>query len=80
VEWSQRAACLGAEPEQFFPVGTGGASLREVTAAKAVCHRCSVIVECRDYALETRQSFGVWGGMDEDERRAVWAQERVAVG
>jgi len=80
VEWSKNAACQGAEPEQFFPVGTGGASMREINAAKAVCRRCSVIDECRDFAFQTRQPFGVWGGTDEEERRALWAGERVAVG
>lgn len=81
MEWSNRAACLTAEPEQFFPVGTGGASLRETDAAKAVCGRCPVIGECRDYALSTRQPFGVWGGLDEEERRALVAgRAPVAVG
>jgi len=71
VEWSNRAACLSAEPEQFFPVGTGAAAGWETAAAKMICGTCSVVTECRDYALETRQPFGVWGGLDEEERRAV---------
>ena len=35
------------------------------------------LVECRDYALATRQPFGVWGGLDEEQRRAVWAGHPV---
>ena len=73
MEWSKQAACLSAEPELFFPVGTSGGALDDVTAAKAVCARCTVIEDCRGYALRTRQPFGVWGGLDEDERRAIWA-------
>jgi WhiB family redox-sensing transcriptional regulator len=69
VDWFNQAACANAEPETFFPVGSGGAAVDEVTAAKAVCARCSVLTECRDYALATRQPFGVWGGLDEDQRR-----------
>jgi WhiB family redox-sensing transcriptional regulator len=72
VEWSNRAACLSAEPDLFFPVGTTGVALDDISAAKAVCARCLVLSECRDYALRTRQPFGVWGGMDEDERKAMW--------
>lgn len=68
MNWSDQAACLTAEPETFFPVSAAGASLREVDAAKAVCRSCVVLHECRDYALETRQPFGVWGGLDEGER------------
>jgi WhiB family redox-sensing transcriptional regulator len=70
VEWSNRAACLSAEPELFFPIGSAGASLDEVQAAKAVCAGCAVQPQCRDYALSTRQPFGVWGGLDEHERLA----------
>jgi WhiB family transcriptional regulator, redox-sensing transcriptional regulator len=78
LEWSDRAACLSAEPEQFFPVGGAGATARETVAAKQVCAGCSVVVECRDYALATRQPFGVWGGWDEEERRAALAGRAVA--
>jgi WhiB family redox-sensing transcriptional regulator len=71
VEWSSRAACLSAEPEQFFPVGGAAAADRESAAAKQVCARCDVLAQCREYALATRQPFGVWGGLDEEERRAI---------
>jgi WhiB family transcriptional regulator, redox-sensing transcriptional regulator len=79
VEWSSRAACLGAEPELFFPIGTGGAAIDEITAAKAVCATCAVLEDCRDYALRTRQPFGVWGGLDEEQRRALWVTDAAAV-
>jgi WhiB family transcriptional regulator, redox-sensing transcriptional regulator len=80
VEWSNRAACLTAEPEQFFPVGAGGAAAWETAAAKAICGTCSVVTQCRDYALETRQPFGVWGGLDEEERRALLRDPALARG
>lgn len=73
MNWSDRAACLTAEPELFFPIGNTGVALDDVAAAKAVCRSCPVLDACRDYALASRQPFGVWGGMDEEERRAVWA-------
>jgi WhiB family redox-sensing transcriptional regulator len=78
VEWSSQAACLSAEPEQFFPVGAGPAAGWETAAAKEICGRCAVLDACRDYALETRQPFGVWGGLDEEERRALWRAGAVA--
>ncbi len=40
-------------------------------AAKAVCAGCPVRDECLDYALASRQRFGVWGGMSEQERRRL---------
>ena len=74
MEWSSRAACLSAEPEVFFPVGNAGAALDDVGAAKRICAVCAVQPECRDYALRTRQPFGVWGGLDEEERRLLLPQ------
>ena len=38
-------------------------------AAKEVCHRCPVMDLCREFALQTREPFGVWGGLAEAERR-----------
>lgn len=78
MEWSNEAACLTAEPEQFFPVGAGAAAGWEAAAAKAICGGCGVLTECRDYALQTRQPFGVWGGLDEEERRALLRDPALA--
>jgi WhiB family redox-sensing transcriptional regulator len=57
----------------FFPVGNTGVALDDVSVAKAVCQRCAVLTPCREYALRSRQPFGVWGGLDEAERRAIWS-------
>ena len=79
MEWSNEAACLSAEPETFFPIGSGGGALDDVAMAKAICGSCAVLTACREYALATRQPFGVWGGLDEDERRLHWSKRPAAV-
>ena len=61
-----RAACLTAEPETFFP-DKGGT----VIPAKTVCATCPVVDECLDYALTHRIQIGVWGGLSEQERRRL---------
>lgn len=71
MDWRQDAACIGEDPELFFPVGTTGPALEQVERAKAVCRRCPVIDQCLEWALATNQDSGVWGGMSEDERRAL---------
>ena len=43
----------------------------QIEKAKAVCARCTVTEVCLQYALETGQDSGVWGGLSEDERRAL---------
>ena len=54
-----------------FPVGNSGPALAQIAKAKVVCNRCPVTAQCLAWALETGQDAGVWGGMSEDERRAL---------
>jgi WhiB family redox-sensing transcriptional regulator len=71
MDWRDKAACLTADPELFFPVGNTGPAVDQIEKAKAVCARCNVTEVCLQYALETNQDYGVWGGLSEDERRAL---------
>ena len=65
------AACRDEDPELFFPIGNTGPALIQIDEAKAVCRRCPVVDECLLWALESGQDAGVWGGLSEDERRAL---------
>ena len=71
LTWRDRAACLSEDPELFFPEGNTGAALLQLEEAKAVCRRCEVAEICLKWAIESGQEAGVWGGMSEDERRAL---------
>lgn len=71
MDWRHRAACADKDPELFFPVGDSGPALLQIKAAKAVCRHCPVIAECLTWSIETGLDAGVWGGMSEDERRAL---------
>ena len=71
MTWRDRAACLGQDPELFFPDGNTGPALVQTEEAKAVCSRCEVAETCLKWALESGQEAGVWGGMSEGERRAL---------
>ena len=70
-DWRYRALCRDEDPELFFPVGTDGPALAQVAEAKSVCMRCPVVESCLEYALGAGQDAGVWGGLAEDERRAL---------
>lgn len=39
--------------------------------AKAICAICPVRLECLQYALRINEQHGVWGGLNEQERRAL---------
>lgn len=74
--WSEQAACRTADPELFFTAdGERGSQARRdsTTTAKAVCATCQVRAECLTYAISpgTRQDYGVWGGLDQDERASL---------
>ena len=76
LSWRNRSACLDEDPELFFPVGTTGPALEQTERAKAVCHSCAVINECLEWALDSNQDAGVWGGLNEDERRTLRRQRQ----
>src|SRR5689334_14727722 len=71
MDWRHRAICRDEDPELFFPIGNTGPALLQIEQAKAVCRRCPVISQCLAWALESGQDAGVWGGLSEDERRAL---------
>lgn len=71
MDWRHQAACLTEDPELFFPIGNTGPALVQIEEAKAVCRRCDVVNACLRWAIESGQDSGVWGGMSEDERRAL---------
>ncbi|ACY99227.1 MULTISPECIES: WhiB family transcriptional regulator [Thermomonospora] len=71
MDWRHLAACRDVDPELFFPIGNTGPALLQIEEAKQVCRRCEVIDACLHWALESNQDAGVWGGMSEDERRAI---------
>jgi WhiB family transcriptional regulator, redox-sensing transcriptional regulator len=71
MHWRDQAACLGLDTELFFPTGATGRALDQLEQAKAVCRSCAVATQCLDWALQTNQDAGVWGGLSEDERRTL---------
>jgi WhiB family transcriptional regulator, redox-sensing transcriptional regulator len=79
LDWRDLAACLGHDPELFFPAGETGPAADQIRTAKRICASCEVQDECLTYAVETNQVSGVWGGLTEDERRPVrrrWLSDR----
>ena len=71
MDWRHAARCRDEDPELFFPIGNTGPALLQIEDAKAVCRTCSVTEDCLTWALESGQDAGVWGGLSEDERRAL---------
>ena len=80
--WHRRAACRGEQPASFFPpphFERKELRLARERVAKAICLTCPVADSCLGYALETREPHGVWGGLNEIERRHL-LEKRIAHG
>ncbi|MGW4559473.1 WhiB family transcriptional regulator [Streptomyces sp. NPDC004365] len=67
LTWHEKAACRDCDTDLFFPISMQGAGRRQADEAKAVCSMCSVREQCADWAVDTAQQYGIWGGMDEAE-------------
>jgi WhiB family transcriptional regulator, redox-sensing transcriptional regulator len=65
--WEARAACRDEDPELFFPL-----TADDTEVAKAVCRRCPVTAQCGEVGMG--HEFGVWGGLDEADRRRLRKQ------
>ena len=72
-----RAGCIGEDPDIFFPAGESPAAIKQTERAKVVCSRCDVRPECLRWSLDTFQDAGVWGGLDEEERRRIRRARRA---
>jgi WhiB family redox-sensing transcriptional regulator len=72
--WREAASCRSTDPDLFFPVGATGPALDHIAAAKAVCTTCPVQAACLEFAIESNQDSGVWGGASEEERRHIRRQ------
>jgi WhiB family transcriptional regulator, redox-sensing transcriptional regulator len=72
--WQWRAACRGEDTALFFaPSDTEvrDVKLARERKAKAICSGCPVRIECLEYAIRIRETHGIWGGLNELERRLL---------
>lgn len=75
--WQVRAACRGPQAVVFFPpphFERKSEKFKREEQAKAICTTCSIRQPCLEYALRIREPHGIWGGLNEAERRSLGAQ------
>ena len=72
--WRAAAECRGENAVYFFAPShferKPEKDLRE-GAARALCRACPVQRECLEHSLTTNESHGIWGGLNELERRRL---------
>jgi WhiB family redox-sensing transcriptional regulator len=80
--WTDRAACNGQPVDRFFPIPYGQTDdakadhATDVEQTKRICGRCPVRTDCLDWAMGQPERHGIWGGLDEEERRLLHRKEK----
>ena len=82
--WQVFGACApesGHDPDLWHTAAKGLAGRAITERAKAICRSCLVIADCREAGLALNSdgglvnTHGVWGGMDEQQRRRAIRKE-----
>lgn len=70
ASYQEHGACRGKSPDLFFPSMNAdeGNGSKNDPKAKAICATCPVQEECRTYAMDAHEVWGIWGGTDRRER------------
>lgn len=74
MDWQEDAACRKYENVVFFGPDQGESELEKQARemqAKSICHTCPVKESCLEFAMETNQKYGIWGGMTDKERASL---------
>ncbi len=74
LDWTDAAACRDSEGSLFYSADSAERKedrLEREQLAKRICASCGVREECLQAALERHESYGIWGGLNEFERRAL---------
>jgi WhiB family transcriptional regulator, redox-sensing transcriptional regulator len=74
-EWRTAGACASADPDLFFPILTMERAAAQIAQARRICTGCRVRRQCLEFALETGEKEGVWGGTTPEERARIRREE-----
>ena len=70
--WQLKAACRGPQSAVFFPPAVferKDEKLGRAARAKAICRTSPVKSPCLAYAIRIKEPHGIWGGLNEAERK-----------
>jgi WhiB family transcriptional regulator, redox-sensing transcriptional regulator len=73
-KWMKQKNCFDEPVETFYPAPGDVEKLRR---AKSICKECTVRMECLNFALDTNERFGIWGGKSARERSLILRAQRL---
>lgn len=66
-DWIDQSACVGHDPNMWWPSSSDGRSAAQVEldtlVALRICRGCPVRRECAEFAQTNREREGIWGGV-----------------
>ena len=72
--WQQTGACRNGMATDFYPpmhTERKHERLARERRAKSVCASCPVRDECLEHAIDVDERYGIWGGLNQEERRLL---------
>lgn len=74
-----RRSCKGESPDIFYapPFEEKENRDQRIKIARTICASCVIREECLNFALNTRQDDGIWGGLTFEERRSLQRTRRI---
>lgn len=72
--WDPRLPCATVNPDVMFPE-----LAEDVAVAQKICRPCPFRQACHQWAVDTAQAYGVWGGITEQQRRREIFNQRQQV-
>jgi hypothetical protein len=76
-DWKDQSACRGRATRTTDPWFPKPTNVVAVQVAKSVCFGCPSMIQCAQFALTTNQEEGVWGGLNEAQRRTIRKRYKV---
>jgi WhiB family redox-sensing transcriptional regulator len=78
--WQEKGLCNDLKNTEIFfyeEQERGPDKEKRISLAVACCNACPVIETCRQFALDTHQDYGIWGGLTEEQRLAIRRKTKV---
>lgn len=80
VIWQVKAACRGPQSAVFFPpphFERKADRIKRERRAKAICQQCTVQDACLEYSISIEEPHGIWGGLNEAERKSLMLESEL---
>ena len=72
TEWKWDAACQGMGPDIFYlELGQTIENKMRLAQARQICAKCTVRIDCLNYAMDNQIGTGIWAGTTPMQRKKL---------